>query len=186
MVRYATPTFLEYWALINPTLMSCFQQDDHLILLDAMAHVKTDTYPFQIALRDTCAMLLKVVRSHVLPFENIMVQSYFQMKFSLKEQLHEQKFTLLLTNALLNILRTHFCSYVAPTIGAWLLVHPNTPSFHLSSTHFLTILCICLSIPHPTVPHVSQCKCGHTIDDLDIHLLHCTCGNECIATHDMP
>ncbi len=75
-------------------------------------------------------------------------------------------------------------SYLGPEIGAWLLVRVNTPSFHLSSTHFLTTLYICFSIPHPTVPHVSQRQCGHTIDDLGIYLLCCPCGNERIAAHD--
>jgi hypothetical protein len=61
VVRHATPTFLECWALIVLALISHFQQDDHLILLDAMAHVKINTYPFQVTLWDTCAMLLEVV-----------------------------------------------------------------------------------------------------------------------------
>jgi hypothetical protein len=34
------------------------------------------------------------------------------------------------------------------------------------------------------VPHVSQCQCGHTIDDLSIHLLQCPCGNERTIAHD--
>jgi hypothetical protein len=48
-------------------------------------------------------MLLKVIRSLVLPFENLVVQSYFQMQFSLKEQLHEQEFTSLQIDVLLNV-----------------------------------------------------------------------------------
>ncbi len=56
-----------------------------------MAHLETGTYPFQVALWDTCAMLLKVIRSHVFPFKNLMVQSYFQMQYFLMDQLDEQK-----------------------------------------------------------------------------------------------
>jgi len=77
----------------------------------------------------------------------------------------------------------HFRSYLGPAIGAWLLDRLNTSSFHLSSIHFLTTLCIRFSIPHPTIPHVSQCQCGHTIDDLSIYLLHCPCGNEQVTAH---
>jgi len=40
-------------------------------------------------------------------------------------------------------------------------------------------------IPHLTILHFSRCQCGHTIDDLGIHLLCCPCGSECITTHDM-
>jgi hypothetical protein len=46
------------------------------------------------------------------------------------------------------------------------------------------MLRIFLNIPHLTIAHLSQCQCGHTIDDLGIHLLHYLCENECITTHD--
>jgi hypothetical protein len=38
-----------------------------------VAHVETDTYPFQIALQDTCATLPEIIQSHVLPFKSLMV-----------------------------------------------------------------------------------------------------------------
>jgi len=113
------------------------------------------------------------------------VQSYLQMHFFFMDQLHKQEFTLHLTNVPLNISQAHLCSCASPTIGAWLLVHLNTPSFHLSSAHFLIALCIHLSIPHPTIAHFSRCQCDHTINDLGIHLLDCPCGSECTTTHDM-
>jgi hypothetical protein len=34
------------------------------------------------------------------------------------------------------------------------------------------------------VAHLSSCQCGHIINDLGIHLLHCPCENEHIAAHD--
>ncbi len=78
----------------------------------------------------------------------------------------------------------HLHSCVGPTIGTWLLVHPSTLSFHLSSTHFLIAFHIRLGIPHLTIMHISWWQCGHTIEDLCIHLLHCPCDSECIAAHD--
>jgi hypothetical protein len=41
-----------------------------------VAHVEIDTYPFQITLRNTYVMLLKIILSHVLSFESLIVQSY--------------------------------------------------------------------------------------------------------------
>ncbi len=79
---------------------------------------------------------------------------------------------------------THIHSYARPTTRAYLLVFPNTPSFCLSSTHFLTTFRIHLGIPHLMVAHLSWCQCGHIINDLGIHLLHCPCENEHIAAHD--
>jgi hypothetical protein len=98
------------------------------------------------------------------------------------DQLHEHEFTLLLVDVPSNFVQTclHICASLAT--GAWLFSCPNTPSFLLSSTHFLTTLYICLGIPHHVV-HLSWCKCGHTINDLGIHLLHCPCGSEHIASH---
>ncbi len=34
------------------------------------------------------------------------------------------------------------------------------------------------------IPHLSQCQCDHTIDDLRIHLLCCSCESEHTTTHD--
>ncbi len=80
---------------------------------------------------------------------------------------------------------THLCSCVSPTTRAWLLVHPRTPLFCLFSAHFLTTSHIFISIYHILQFCIfHNAKCGHTIDDLGIHLLHCLCENEHIATHD--
>jgi hypothetical protein len=68
-----------------------------------VAHVKIDTYPFQVALWDTRALLPEVIRSHVLLFKSLVMQYYSQMQSSLMDQLHEQEFTLLLTNAPLDV-----------------------------------------------------------------------------------
>jgi len=70
VVQRAALGFLGCWALIVPTLNSYFQQDDHLTFLDAVAPVEIDIYPFQVALWDTCVM---VVRSHVLFFKSLIV-----------------------------------------------------------------------------------------------------------------
>jgi hypothetical protein len=60
MVQHVTITFVGYWALIAFTLIFHFQQD-HITLHDIVAHVKTDIYPFQVALRNTHVMLFEVV-----------------------------------------------------------------------------------------------------------------------------
>jgi hypothetical protein len=85
------------------------------------------------------------------------MQSYLQMQSSLMDQLHKQEFTLLLTDALLNVVRAHLHSYVGLAIKAWLLARLNTPSFCLSFIHFLIALHIHLSIPHPIILHLSRC-----------------------------
>jgi hypothetical protein len=49
MVWIVTPTFLGCWALFILPLVIHFQQDDHLILLDVVAHVEIDISLFQMA-----------------------------------------------------------------------------------------------------------------------------------------
>jgi len=73
VVQHVGPTSLRCWTLIVLTLVSHFQQDDHFILLDGVAHVKTDSYPFQVTLWDTCAMLLEAIQSHVLHFRSLIM-----------------------------------------------------------------------------------------------------------------
>jgi hypothetical protein len=97
----------------------------------------------------------------------------------------QAKFTSLLANVPLDVVWAHIHSRASPTIGAWLLDCPSTLSFWLSFVQFLIAFHIRLSIPHPTIPHLSHCRCGHTINDLGIHLLCCLCESGRIITHDM-
>jgi hypothetical protein len=101
------------------------------------------------------------------------------------DQLHEQKFIFLLTNVLSNVMQACHRSCASQTTMTWLLAHPNTISFRLSFAHFFITFCLRLSIPHPRVPYLSRCQCGHTINDLGIHLLCCPCGREHTVTRDM-
>jgi hypothetical protein len=96
------------------------------------------------------------VRSHVLPFESLVMQAYLQRQFSLMYQLHEHEFILLLIDVPSNVVRTCLHSCAHPTIGAWLLAHPRTPSLCLLLVHFFTTLCICFSLPHPTIAHLPR------------------------------
>jgi hypothetical protein len=106
------------------------------------------------------------------------------MQSSFMDQLHKQEFTLLLAGAPLNVMQTHLHSYVGLVTGAWLLARVSTPSFRLSFAHFFIALYIHLNILHPIILHLSRCQCGHTIDDLSIHLLHFPYGNKHTSTHD--
>jgi hypothetical protein len=133
-----------------------------------------------------CTQNLKLNNTLItcLVFENLVMQSYPQMQSSLMDQLHEHEFISLVIDVFLDFVRARLHSCAGPTTGAWLLACLSTPSLCLSSTHFLTTLCICLNISHLIAPHLSQCQCCHTINDLGIHLLCCSCENDCTTTHD--
>jgi hypothetical protein len=74
---------------------------------------------------------------------------------------------------------------VNPKAGTWLLVHPITLAFCLSPTHFFTSLNTHLGLPHPTMVHLSQCQCGHAVDNLGTHLLWCPYGSERTTVHNI-
>jgi hypothetical protein len=80
--------------------------------------------------------------------------------------------------------RTCFYSCVGSGASSWLWTCPTTPIFHLSLAHFLITLRTRLGLPHPIITHLSQCQCGHTIDNLGTHLLQCPCKSERIVAHD--
>jgi hypothetical protein len=61
MVWLVALTLLGCWTLIAPTLVIHFQHDDHLILFDVVARVKTDIFSFQLVLWDTQILLPQVV-----------------------------------------------------------------------------------------------------------------------------
>jgi len=130
-------------------------------------------------------MLLEVFWSHVLPFENLVVQFYLQMQSSLMDQLQEHEFTLLLANTPLDDVWTHFCSCACLAVGAWLLAYPSTPSFPFVFCPFSYNILYSFWYITSYIPYLSRCQCGHTIYDLGIHLLHCPCNNEHTTTHDM-
>jgi hypothetical protein len=110
-----------------------------------------------MALQNVQATLPQDVDSHVPPFESLMVQSYPQLQASLADHLHEQEFVAFLINTLSNITQAHFRSCVSLRVGTWLLIHPTTLAFCLSSTHFLTTVYTHLDLPHPTIVHLSWC-----------------------------
>ncbi len=98
--------------------------------------------------------------------------------------LHEYEFILFLVYVLLNIMWTHFL-LMCESRGRCLVINS---SYHICILFIfnplLTTLCTCLGLPHPIVPHLSQCWCDHTIYDLNTHLFRCPYMNQCIAAHD--
>jgi hypothetical protein len=115
---------------------------------------------------------------------NLIVYSYLQLQVSLVDHLHEQEIASLLVDILLDIMQAHLHSCAILRANVWLLTHPTTFAFCLSSTNFIIILCTCFGLPHPMVKYLSWCQYDHTINNLGIHLFRCPCGNEHIIVHD--
>ncbi len=72
----------------------------------------------------------------------------------LADCLHKHEFTSLLVDIPSNIMRARLCSCAGLGVGIWLLAHPTTLTFHLSSTQFFTTLCTYLGLSHPIDAHL--------------------------------
>ncbi len=69
VVWIVTPHIFGMLGIIIIAFVIHFQQDDHPIFLDVIAHVETNISLFQITLQDTRTMLPQGVRFQVPPFE---------------------------------------------------------------------------------------------------------------------
>jgi len=136
-----------------------------------------------MALWDVWTMLPQGVHSHVPPFERLVVMSYPIACF------FGESFTWTWVWFLFNKCSFGYCVnmylHMCGSKGRHLVINSSyhTIFFCLSLVHVFTTLRTRLDLPHPTVAHLSRCQCGHTIDDLNTHLLWCPCGNE-HTTHD--
>jgi hypothetical protein len=74
------------------------------------------------------------------------------------DHLNKQEFITFLIDDPLDTTQAHFQSCVGPITDVWLLAHPTTLAFSLYLIHFLTTLCICLDLPHPTIAHLACCQ----------------------------
>ncbi|CAM6084315.1 unnamed protein product [Calypogeia fissa] len=54
----------------------------------------------------------------------------------------------------------------------------------MSSFIFTTSLPVRLGLPHPGLLGQPSCVCGHPLDPVRTHILHCSHGSEWTATHD--
>jgi hypothetical protein len=70
------------------------------------------------------------------------------------------------------------------SMEAWLFAHLIISCFHFPSNVFSCVLWTRLGLPHPLVLGLTHCICGHSLNPMGIHLLHCTHGGERIASYN--
>jgi hypothetical protein len=117
------------------------------------------------------------------PLKTLWCSRIFIYNIFLMDHLHKHEFITFLIDDPSDTTWTHFRSCVGPITGVWLLAHPIILAFNLSLVHFLTTLCICLDLPHPTITHISCCQCELTNDDFKYLFTSVPMWNEHTATH---
>jgi hypothetical protein len=103
---------------------------------------------------------------------------------SILKHLHHHTLFNMLSNTIPKAHHAWILLYSGLNVGAWLMAQPIFLTFKLSSPIFSTLLQTRFKLPHPSITSLPQCVCTHPIDLINIHLLHCTHGKECIRTHD--
>jgi hypothetical protein len=115
MVWIVALAFLGCWAFIIHALVTHFQQHEHCILLDVVAHVETNIFPFQLALYDTQALL-----PHIVPFKNLMVQftSFFDKLPTQAKKFHtSNKYSLTFATLVLSLSSIHSLTHYISTLA---------------------------------------------------------------------
>ncbi len=105
-----------------------------------------------------------------------------QFQDSILEHLHHHTLSNMLSNMILEAHCAWILSSFSLKVGTWFMARPISPTSWLS----LPILSTMLHLDN----HIFQLQpslhvFSHPIDLMDIHLLHCTHGNEHVRTHDV-
>jgi len=145
VLQLTTFAFLGCWVLIIPTLVICFQQDDHLIILDVMTHVEIDNFPFYLTFWKSCGIVV------------------FSLISFLDELLTQVRVCHIFNRCSFEPTWTCFWSYAGPIVGAWLLACPTILAFYLFTIHLITTLRTHFGLSHPTITYLSHCFYGYTL-----------------------
>jgi hypothetical protein len=72
--------------------------DQHPFLLELLAQIDTNTFPFQQHLKVTCDLLPPLARVYFLPFEQFIEQQMVQLQNSISKRLHHHTFSNMFSN----------------------------------------------------------------------------------------
>jgi hypothetical protein len=71
--------------------------DQHFFLLEALAWIDNNTFPFQQHLKATCDLLPPPTHACLLPFERLIKQQMVQLQDSILKHLHHHTFSSMLS-----------------------------------------------------------------------------------------
>ncbi len=149
VVQTIALTFLGCWALIIFAFVIHFRHDDHPIFLDAIVHVKTNIFQFQMSLQNIEPYYPKlfVLKSHLLraqwfsfiPIISLFGRSLTRVGICFASSRHSFKYHM------------NMSSFMCSFTGKRLVINSSTAlAFHLSSIHlhYIPILvCHILRLP---------------------------------------
>ncbi len=141
-----------------------FMVDSHHFLLEALAWIDNNTFPFQKNFKTTCDLLPPPAHACFLPFEQFIRQQMVQLQNSILEHLHHHTFSNMFSKRILEAHRAWLSSSSSPRVGIWLIIRPIFPTFRLSFPVFSITLCMQLGLPHPSMcVHTSHWPDGYPL-----------------------
>jgi hypothetical protein len=177
-------TYLGSWALVISVIAIRFMVDQCPFLLEALARVDNNTFPFQQHIMVACDLLPPPTHACIPPFEQFIGQQMVQFQDSILEHLHHHTLSNMPSDEIFKAHHGQILSCSGPRVNTWLIARLIFSAFRLSSPIFSIAFHTWLKLSHLSIVGIPQCVCTHPIDPTNIHFLHCVHGNERTGTHD--
>jgi hypothetical protein len=146
--------------------------DHRSFLLEPLARVDNNNFPFQQHLKATCDFLLPQL-----------VCVFFYLKNSSDNKWFNFNISFWSIYTIIPFLTCYLMTYLRPIVLEF-TVSLVFLTFRLSSLIFFATFWMWFRLPHLSIVSILWCMCTHPINLMGIHLLHCYHGNECTCIHD--
>jgi hypothetical protein len=128
---------------------------DHFpFLLEALARIDNNTFPFQQHFRVACDLLPPLTRACFFLFEQLIGQQMVQLQDSISKHLHHHALSNMLFNGTFEPHCAQNLSCFGPRVDIWFIVQPVYLAFQLSSLTFCTTLRMQFRVPHSSITDI--------------------------------
>jgi hypothetical protein len=141
-------------ALVVLVITARFMVDHLPFLLEALAQIDNNTFPFQQHFRAACDLLPPLARACFLLFEQLIRQQMVQLQDSISKHLHHHALSNMLFDGTFEAHCAKNLSCSGPGADIWFIVQPVYLAFQLSSLTFCTTLRIQLRVPHSSITYI--------------------------------
>jgi len=112
--------YLKKRGLVVLVIVVRFMVDQNPFLLETLARVNNNTFPFQQHLKATCDLLPPLAHACILPFEQFIGQQMIQLQDSILECLHHHTLSSMFSNETSKTHHAQFLSCFGLRVSIWL------------------------------------------------------------------
>jgi hypothetical protein len=103
--------------------------DQRPFLLEILARIDNNTFPFQQDLKVACVLLLPLTRACFFLFEQLIKQQMVRLQDSISECLHHHTLSNMLSHEIFKAHLARILSCSSPKASAWFIARAIFPSF---------------------------------------------------------